>query len=294
MADMIEKVSDTAFGVAYFRALESARPDALFHDPLASVLAGEQGKKMAAAMPSPAMARQIVIIRTRIIDDYIQLAIAQGVDTIVNLGAGLDTRPYRMDLPESLLWVEADYPHVIEFKEQHLAAEKPRCRLESVKLDLADVSSRRQALAGISARANKMLVLTEGVLPYLSTEEVSSLAHDLKQLEKVRYWIVEYVSPETAKYRQHRRVRRKMKNAPFKFAPPDWFGFFAEHGWRPKEIRYLVEEAERLHRPIELPLRLKIPFMIGGLFAPKERGDAFRKFQGYVLLQPGADPGAGA
>jgi O-methyltransferase involved in polyketide biosynthesis len=48
------------------------------------------------------------MIRTVIIDDRIKLAIGEGVDTILNLGAGLDTRPYRMDLPKTLRWVEFD------------------------------------------------------------------------------------------------------------------------------------------------------------------------------------------
>jgi len=73
-----------------------------------------------------------IAIRTRIVDDYIRLALTQGVDAVLNLGAGLDTRPYRMDLPESLLWIEADYPSVIEFKEKPLLNEKARCRLAGV------------------------------------------------------------------------------------------------------------------------------------------------------------------
>ena len=43
-----------------------------------------------------------VVIRTIIIDDLINQAISQGVDTVLNLGAGLDTRPYRMQLPKTL------------------------------------------------------------------------------------------------------------------------------------------------------------------------------------------------
>jgi methyltransferase (TIGR00027 family) len=283
---LIEKVSDTAFGVAHFRALESERADALFRDPLAGRLAGDEGKKIAGAMPVPALARQMVVIRTCIIDDYIQQAIASGVDTVLNLGAGLDTRPYRMDLPVSLIWVEADYPHVIEFKEMRLSGEKPRCQLERVKLDLSNLSERRKMFASLNARAKKMLVLTEGVLPYLSNEEVSSLSRDLKALENACYWIVDYFSPETAKYRRRGQMRRKMKHAPFKFTPKDWFGFFREHGWCSKEIRYLAEEADRLQRPIQLPLLLKMTLKITGLFASKERRTAFRKFQGYVLLAP--------
>ena len=42
-------------------------------------------------------------------------AIAQGVGTVLNLGAGLDTRPHRMALPQELLWIEADFPSMLEF-----------------------------------------------------------------------------------------------------------------------------------------------------------------------------------
>ena len=137
---LIENVSDTAFWIAHYRALETQRADALFHDPLAGLLAGERGKQIANAMPKSFMTGWAVVIRTCIIDDYIRFAIAQGVDTVLNLGTGLDTRPYRLDLPRSLVWVEADYPDMIEFKEKRLSSEKPRCQLERVKLDLANLS----------------------------------------------------------------------------------------------------------------------------------------------------------
>jgi O-methyltransferase involved in polyketide biosynthesis len=39
---LIQNVSDTAFMVAVYRAMESERPDALFHDPLVRKLAGER------------------------------------------------------------------------------------------------------------------------------------------------------------------------------------------------------------------------------------------------------------
>jgi O-methyltransferase involved in polyketide biosynthesis len=61
-------------------------------------------------MPGRFLTAWAVVVRTCIIDDYIRTAVEGGVDTILNLGCGLDTRPYRMDLPKSLLWIEADYP----------------------------------------------------------------------------------------------------------------------------------------------------------------------------------------
>jgi methyltransferase (TIGR00027 family) len=283
----IENVSDTAFWIAHCRALETERANALFRDPLAGLLAGDRGRKIATAVPMPFTVAQIVVIRTYVIDDYIRFATTQGVDTVLNLGAGFDTRPYRMNLPDSLRWIEVDYPHVIQFKEKRLSSEKPCCQLERVKLDLTNLSERRKVFASINGRAKRMLVLTEGLVSYLSVEEVGSLADDLRTLDRACYWVVEYFSPEFIKYRKRSRVQRKMQNAPFKFTPKDWFGFFGEHGWHPKEIHYLAEEAERLHRPIQLPGFLKFTIKIRSLFASDEQRLSFKRFQGYVMLEPG-------
>ena len=285
--NLIGSVSDTAFWIAHHRSVETERPDALFRDPLAGVLAGDQGREIARAMPMPFMTGWVVVVRTCIIDDYIRLALTEGIDAVVNLGAGLDTRPYRMDLPESLLWVEADYPHVIDFKEQRLSGQTPRCRLERVKLDLANVAERRRFLDMLKARTPKILVLTEGVISYLSVEEVGSLADDLSALGSVRFWIADYFSPQVVKFRTQRGgMQKRMRNAPFRFTPNDWFGFFQEHGWCAKGIRYLPEEGDRLKRPLQLPLLWQLLFKIRAMFVSKARRAAFRKFSAYVMLVP--------
>jgi len=97
----------------------------------------------------------------------------------INLGAGLDARPYRMQLPAFLQWVEVDLPEIIAYKEAILANEEPRCRLERICLDLSDAEARRTLLAELDRRAKKIVVMSEGLLIYLSTEEVGSLAKDL-------------------------------------------------------------------------------------------------------------------
>jgi methyltransferase (TIGR00027 family) len=116
MTQVIEDVSDTAFMVAGFRAVETERPRPLFRDPLAAKLAGDRGKTNLATVPKNFIGAWSVVIRTVTIDDFIRQAIADGVDTIVNLGAGLDTRPYRVDLPKSLRWIEVDFPQMIELR----------------------------------------------------------------------------------------------------------------------------------------------------------------------------------
>jgi methyltransferase (TIGR00027 family) len=274
---LIEDVSDTALWVATYRALETERPDALFRDPLAARLAGEKGRRIAERISGSRQTAWSVVIRTCIIDAYIR-ALLPEVDTVLNLGAGLDTRPYRLELPEALRWIEVDYPHMIQLKDERLRDEKPRCRLERVGLDLADRPARAKFLAGLGSE--RVLVLTEGVIPYLSVEEAASLADDLRG--HARLWITDYISPWVMRLLQRGRRKRQMKNAPFKFKPDDWFGFFAEHGWKPREIRYYAEESEKLGRPVPKPWWAWLLFLFF-LFRGRE---AARRSSGYVVLEP--------
>ena len=73
---------------------------------------------------------------------------------IVNCAAGLDARPYRMELPGSLRWVELDLPEILAYKEARLAQEKPRCVLERIAVNLANESERRRVLESIGTRGN--------------------------------------------------------------------------------------------------------------------------------------------
>lgn len=282
---LIEDVSDTAFWIAHHRSVETERPDALFRDPLARHLAGEHGQTIANAMPRPSITAWAIVMRTCIIDDFIRRAISEGADAVLNLGAGLDTRPYRMDLPPSLTWIEADYPKVIEYKEERLLRETPRCRLNRIKCDLADATARRKLLAEADANAKKLLILTEGLVPYLTNEDVATLARDLRNLDHAQYWLVDYFSPKLLKQRQ-RWVGNRMQNAPFKFAPADWFGFFEDHGWKRREVRYLLDEAHRHKRRIDLPLIAKLITGARQTLMTKAQRDAAQKFAGYILLGP--------
>jgi methyltransferase (TIGR00027 family) len=282
----IEHVSDTAYLVAQCRVVETARPDPLFRDPLAKRLAGERGEALLRAFPTAPMTAWMIAIRTVIIDELVQSALQRGVDMVVNLGAGLDTRPYRIELPKELLWIEADYPHVVAFKSEQLANETPRCRLERVGVDLANFDARRELLRNVSAQARRPLILTEGLVPYLTLEQASALARDLLEVRGVDGWIVDYVAPESHEYRHRRGLTKHMRAAPFAFKPPDWFAFFESVGWRAREARYLPEVGAALGRRAPLPWRMRLMTRLLGTFAPPKRRNAFRRFAGYVVLEP--------
>jgi methyltransferase (TIGR00027 family) len=249
MADaghVITHVSDTARWTAQYRATESARADALFRDPLAERLAGEQGRAIVAKTAVTSRNGWWLIARTKIIDDAIAEAIANGCDRVLNLAAGLDTRPYRLNLPADFPWIEADLPELLEEKTQLLADQTPQCRLTRSAVDLSDPVVRNgffdQALDG----ATKALVLTEGLLMYLEDREVTALSDALNRPE-VGWWMFDFVGPGLKRL-MNKKMAGMLENAPFIFAPENGLAYFEDLGWRVLESEYLMAAANRFRR----------------------------------------------
>jgi len=221
----------------------------------------------------------VMVVRTVAIDELIRRAISLGVDTVVNLGAGLDTRPYRMDLPSSLRWIEIDFPQIIAFKNDKLKAEQPVCTLERIAADLSDVALRRTIFQRIDSEAGKVLVITEGVIAYISANDAEALSQDLFEVPSFQYWIQDYRqggirwSPP--------KMRRMLKDSPFKFKVADSLGFFARQGWRILENRLASDEAKRINRPFPVIF----PWSLVMLAIPKDRRRRYRNASGYVLYE---------
>ena len=120
MPGEIANISDTAFWVAVYRAMESERPDAHFHDPYARLLAGRHGEQIVRKLPFAKSAAWAMIVRTIVMDEFIMRCVNEGAGTVVNLAAGLDARPYRLPLPASTQWIEVDLPDILTYKEEKL------------------------------------------------------------------------------------------------------------------------------------------------------------------------------
>ena len=248
----IRNISDTARWVAFYRAMETERPDAIFQDPYARKLAGERGEQIVNTLKRGKSQSWSMIVRTKVLDDILLRTLSAGsIDVVLNLAAGLDARPYRLPLPPALRWIEVDLPEMIDYKEKMLAGEKPRCRLERVALDLANVSARQELFARVNADARGIFVITEGLLVYLEEQQVVALAQDLHQADHCQYWIADVASPKVLQMTQkHWGKELSAAGAPFKFAPPDPEGFFRSHNWEIKEFHDFYQNSVRLQRPM--------------------------------------------
>lgn len=239
-------VAMTAIGVALIRARESERADRLYDDPLARVFVDaaraafaetESGARRWAGMESLAGAFQEGrSLSVRVVDDQIAAGIESGCRQVVLIGAGLDTRPYRMRLAADIRWYEVDLPELFAFKEPLLAAvdATPRCARRVIARDLrGDWAS---ALGGQDFRRDApTLWVDEGVLVYLDRADAQRVAATVTELSAPgsRFGVGRFqTAAADPHYRELRRLVRAGEGAdrPRGLGPQaqDWL---REHGW---------------------------------------------------------------
>jgi methyltransferase (TIGR00027 family) len=280
---VLRSVSDTALLVAYHRAMETKRPDALFKDDFAVRLSEGRGEQIARKLPRGRAMAWTTIVRTVLLDDIVLRLVGQGVDTVVNLAAGLDARPYRLPLPPSLRWIEVDLPDLLRQKSDALAGDTPVCRLERVPLDLAEAAQRRELFARVGAESRDALIMSEGLLVYLPPALVGELADDLHAQSSFRHWAIDLATP-IVKQRINRWWGKKLKQAQtqYQFAPEEGTKFFAPHGWSEAEFHALFEHSIRINRTMG---GMWI-FQLMNRLAPRRTARMIEKWRaGVVLLE---------
>lgn len=246
----IRNISDTARWVAFYRAMETERPDALFEDRYARRLAGERGEQIVNTLRGGKRQSWAMVVRTKLLDEVLLRYLAsEPIDLVLNLAAGLDARPYRLDLPATLGWIEVDLPEMIDYKQELLANEVPRCRLERVKADLADAPARSKLFAQINLSARRVFVITEGLLAYLEERQVALLARDLHQADHFQYWATDLASPKVRQMMQkHWGKELQAAGAPIQFAPQEGERFFRPYGWEDIEFHDFYQASLRFNR----------------------------------------------
>jgi methyltransferase (TIGR00027 family) len=174
--------------VAACRAHETELEDAFVRDPFAARLAGERGVAILRALPYANVARVGLAVRTRFVDELLLEALAvHPIQTVLNVGCGLDTRPWRLDLASDLRWIEIDFADVLDYKDRIMSGETLRCRRERLTIDVTHAAQRRAMYE--AAGPAPTLMITEGLLMYLPAATVDALAAESGRQNGIAHWI---------------------------------------------------------------------------------------------------------
>ncbi|WP_406461031.1 class I SAM-dependent methyltransferase [Streptomyces sp. NBC_00111] len=179
-ADSVDAgVGLTALLVAAARAIETHRHDSLAQDAYAEhfVRAAPacadwpvSTKQAQDGDDNPLWGRfaRYFGLRTRVLDDFLHRSVGTGVRQVVLLGAGLDTRAFRLDLPSDCVVFEIDRAGVLAFKQQVLTelSAAPKAKRVAVPVDLRGDWVTALTSAGFDPAAPSVW-LAEGLLFYL-------------------------------------------------------------------------------------------------------------------------------
>jgi methyltransferase (TIGR00027 family) len=252
------RVEKTADGVAMMRALEQHAGRPLFDDPLAA--------RMISGWPAAVVARRplrwlflraleragpgfygAVVCRTRAIDDACRSALAAGIGRVVIVGAGMDTRPYRMpEMATAEVW-EFDLPSTQAVKKatlvRALGALPPHVSyvpLDLTKPDAADV------LAG--AGSGRTLLICEAVSMYVGGEALDRVLTYAGGLAAGSQVIITYLPKDEAARSENDRWSRRLgwRSA---YHPAELAARLRAHGLTPLADIGADDHQARLLRP---------------------------------------------
>lgn len=244
----LEGVAQTARWTAAARARESRRPDRLFDDPLSELLAGEDGEQLLKYFHTARASDEgnpFLPIRTRWFDDFLARSTADGVRQIVGIGAGLDTRSFRLSWPEDTRVFEVDQQPVLTYKDKVLAeaGAEPRCGRRAVGTELGDDWGAKLLDAGFDPSV-RTAWFAEGVLFYLP-ESLARRTLDVAAGLSApgSHLAVDLIGTGIYRFPYMREWLDKLERAgsPWQSATDDPGSFVAEAGWRP----LVVTEAGR-------------------------------------------------
>jgi methyltransferase (TIGR00027 family) len=226
-----QAVAATGLLVAAMRAEESARDDALFHDPFAERLAGEEGRQLLAeATAETGQPSAPIVVRTRLYDEAL---LRVGASQAVILAAGMDARSYRLPWPDGVCVFEVDQPHVIAIKDERLAGDKPRCRRVAVGVDLADDWPKALEAQGFNPEVPTVWLI-EGLLQYLEASGVDQLfarVDGLSALGSVLLYDVVGTALLEAPFSAATLAYMERLGAPWVFSSDTPAALVENHGW---------------------------------------------------------------
>ncbi len=238
----MKPIVDTAFYCCGVRMDDAARAYSLCHDTYAKMFMCNYGLRIYDTFKDQGASNASIIIRHRIIDELLERMLRAEPDLcITTLGAGFDSRPYRL---EGGTWFELDDPALITYKNTLLPAEKCGNKLQRVSIDYdADELDEKLAMIAAASTGRPMVFVLEGVLIYLNTTESRRLLDALDRHFPHHGLICDLVSSAMVdQYGHGLKTLLKDMGAPFKAVEKPTV-LFSNAGYHLKDTVSVVDKS---------------------------------------------------
>lgn len=245
MAHILDPLAKTALWAASMRARENARVDRLFSDPLAALLAGDEGLEIMRefegnvqkGVEDPALA-----VRTRFLDDELIRLSQAGIRQFVFPAAGMDARAFRLTWPGDAIIFELDRLALLQLKDDLIArtGASTTCKRIAIGVDLLNHWTAPLQAAGFDP-AKATVWLVEGLLYFLDVEERDTIVREISSLSAHGSWfLADYVSHSTLASPDMREWRERMvqQGHPWKSGCDNPEQFMVPFGWNVRVIPY--------------------------------------------------------
>jgi methyltransferase (TIGR00027 family) len=271
------EASRTAEYMALFRALESIRAPGtrLFEDPLAGEFLSARYKLALGLARVPVSGRLVPryidarwpgpraagVVRTRMIDDAFEQALRDGIETVLVLGAGFDSRAYRIPGAREARVFEVDHPSTQKHKRavvERVTGGDP-AHVTWVEIDFNEERLGEALERAEYPKGSRALVLWEGVVSYLTADAVDATLAEIAALTGSGSRLVVTYQQRSAIDGAERFEGAAQTNAaveragePFTFGwdPGEIGPALAEHGFELIEDLATAEAAERYLPPL--------------------------------------------
>ncbi len=166
----LTKVQETLLITLYAKAIDNRSQNSILHDAKADEMVGMIHYDFTKL--NSWGNDNLIVVRAKQYDEWIQEFIRGNPACVVlNLGCGLDTRITRIAPPTTISWFDVDFPDVIQLRKTFYA-EQPGYRM--IESSITDPAWLQEIPTGRPA-----LIVAEGVLEYLTSEEAKNLLNRL-------------------------------------------------------------------------------------------------------------------
>lgn len=242
----LNTASRTAQYMALFRAIESNRPanDRLFYDPFA-ILFLDSSLKFITKLSGISLFRNFIpkiihnqgngaissgIARTKYIDDLLEKTMKEGVKQVIILGAGFDTRGFRLPSLKEISVIEIDHPDTSRFKIERLKSS--HIELPS-NISFYEINFEKQSLEEIF-ETHKIsfdlptTIIWEGVTNYLTEDSIKNTFEFTKRFTDKFNIIFTYINRLVLEHPEEFKGTQKVMKT-LKEHEESWtFGFYPE------------------------------------------------------------------